>query len=847
MKSARTILLLSETITFFLVVFLIIFILYFLQMHIKSGYIEMQRQDISKVDNVIKAFINRKHINFNEILKKNAGRDAAVFMESFSDIYYLDSNLKITSIIKKSEGSAIFRGYDFSTSKPAAFFRIVRLPVPVNSGIFISPESELPGLYMASRVNNGLLVGRVDIEQLKETLGLFGEFSSNILLLATKDGYVLSKTSDKINLQILPNSDFAEVTLKEKYMMSKGRSEAMDCDIAVFTPLSAVYSLIDSTMIYYPILVIMIFSVLLIKTFIAMKFFVKPVESFTSLLTGWSPGSGTSPVRGFLYNIKEIAVLFETFLDKSGQITSGINELKKKENEMQGMRNYLKSIIDSMPSIIISTDRNGLIIEWNAAASRFTGIPPEKAIGSDLFRTFPDLEAVEWNYNETRNSGRAYEVKKGFSRNGLVTDMNISIFPLSAERHEGIVVRLDDITLFEKAESNLRQAQKMEVIGTLAGGLAHDFNNILAGIQGSVSILRLKTEGSADLNQLKPVYDKYFGYLEQSAQRSADIIARLLTLSRKHESSHAKIDLNEVINIVEGICRSSFDKSVEILFSPFSTEAFVRGDSTQLEQALLNLCVNGAHAMTIMRGENEQKGGRLSVAVARHLPDRYFLKTHPESSDEYEYWSISVKDTGVGMTREVLAGMYDPFFTTKGKNGGTGLGLTMVYNIIQQHGGFIDVYTGKGTGSEFIIYIPVLMDDNESETVDTSGAIRRGSGTILVVDDEEIIRKVSEELLSLCGFKVITAGDGETGLSIYRERGDEIKLVLLDVIMPGISGIETYRELKAVKNDVKVLLTSGFRNDEKIQEGMELGINGFIQKPFTLTRLSEAVFKIIEN
>jgi hypothetical protein len=268
-------------------------------MHIKSGYIEMQRQDISKVDNVIKAFINRKHLNFNEILKKNAGPESVVFIEDFSDIYYLDSNLKITSIIKKSEWSTIFRGYDFSASKPAAFFRIVRSPVPVNSGIFISPESELPGLYVASRVNNGLLVGRVDIDQLKETLRWFGEFSSNILLLATKDGYVLSKTSDKINLQILPNNDFAEITLNEKYMMSKGRSEAMDCDIAVFTPLSAVYSLIDSTMIYYPILVIMMFSVLLIKLLIAMKFFVKPVESFTSLLTGWSPGSGISPVRGF--------------------------------------------------------------------------------------------------------------------------------------------------------------------------------------------------------------------------------------------------------------------------------------------------------------------------------------------------------------------------------------------------------------------------------------------------------------------------------------------------------------------------------------------------------------------
>ncbi|HRX49149.1 MAG TPA: response regulator [Spirochaetota bacterium] len=847
MKSARTILIITETLTALLMVFFIIFILYFLQMHIKSGYINLQKQDISKVEMIIKTFIEKKHSNFNEILKTDNKPEAKGLINSFSDLYYLDKNLKVTSILTKKEGSIIFPGYDFSTSKPALFFRTVKSSTPVNSGMFISPETDTPGFYIASAEGNGYIVGRVDIEQLKDTLKWFGEFSSNILLLATSDGYVLSKTSDAISLQILPAGDFTEIELNENYMMSKGRSEAVDCDIAVFTPLSSVYSLVDSMKIYYLLFIVMIITVIFLKTLIAVKFFIKPVESFSSIISGWIPGNVIQPLKGFFYNIKEISMLFETFRDKSDQITSGINELRQKENEVQGIKNYLKSIIDSMPSIIISADRDGMITEWNTAASRFTGVEADKAIGSDLFLTFPELEVIEWYYNETRRTGRGYEVKKGISRDGVVTDMNISIFTLSATGYEGIVVRLDDITLFEKAESSLRQAQKMEVIGTLAGGLAHDFNNILAGIQGSVSILRLKTEGSDDLNRLRPVYEKYFGYLEQSAERSADIIARLLTISRKHESVRLKVDLNEVVSIVEGICRSSFDKSVDISVKLSDEEALIKGDNTQLEQAILNLCVNGAHSMTIMRGEDEHKGGPLSITMGRTQPDEYFLKTHPESSPEYDYWSISIKDSGVGMTREVLAGMFDPFFTTKGKKGGTGLGLTMVYNIIQQHGGFIDVYTEKGKGSEFIIYLPVLKDDFAPESADTSGAIRKGEGTILVVDDEEVIRKVSQELLSMCGFKVITAEDGYAGVRVFRERAEEIKLVLLDVIMPGMSGLETYRELRAVKNDVKVLLTSGFRNEEKIQEGVEQGINGFIQKPFTLNRLSEAVFKIIES
>lgn len=847
MKSARNILFISEIITFLLMVFLIFFILYFLQMHIKSGYISMQKHDIGKVEDIIKGFMTKKHSTFDEIVTSVAGPEQDVLLEGFSDLYYLDSNLKVASVLRKSEGSTLFRGYDFSTSKPASFFRTVKPGAPVNSGIFISPETDTPGFYLASRTGQGILVGRVDIGQLKDTLQWFGEFSSSILLLANKDGYVLAKTSEKINLQILPRGNISEISLNEKYIMSKGHSEAVDCEIAVFTPLSSLYSLIDSTMFYYPLFVLMIFSVIFLKTFIAMKFFIKPVESFISLLTGWDPGSDSKPLKPYFYNIKETAILFQTFRDKTEQITSGINELKEKENQMQRMRNYLKSIIDSMPSIIISTGPDAAITEWNEAAARFTGVPAERAIGRNLFAAFPELEVIEWSYNETRDTGRGFEIKKSFNRNGIVTDMNILLFPLSRERVEGVVVRLDDITLFEKAESNLRQAQKMEVIGTLAGGLAHDFNNILAGIQGSVSILKLKTGGSSDLNQLRPVYDKYFGYLEQSAERSADIIARLMTLAKKHESAHEKIDLNKVINAVEGICSSSFDKSVNISINLYHEEAFVMGDSTQLEQSLLNLCVNGAHSMTIMRGEDEKKGGTLSITIGRIEPDQYFLKTHPESSEEHNYWGISVKDSGVGMTREVLAGMYDPFFTTKGKKGGTGLGLTMVYNIIQQHGGFIDVYTEKGKGSEFIVYIPVLEGEAVSFAGEAPGTIRHGTGTILVIDDEEIIRKVSEELLTMCGFKVICAEDGYAGIKLFREKPDEIKLVLLDVIMPGISGLETYREIKAVKSDVKVLLTSGFRNDEKIQEGMEQGINGFIQKPFTLTRLSDAIFKIIEN
>jgi len=837
----------SEISTFALLIVLILFMLIFFQNYIKSDYLRRQQRDISRVDVIINSFINGKYNGFRDFLGVRDKRDAAVLMTGYSDIYYLDSGLRVISIIRREKGSSIFTGYDFNESGPAVFFRRIRSEVPAVSRLFRSPETDSLSIYIAAAEGARIIVARVDLEELAGEINRVARFNKNILLLTNPEGYILSSSKSDIAMNRLPGKEVDVISLEQEYMITKGVSESIGCGIAVLTPVSVIYRILDSMKIFFIIFSAAAVVLLAVKLYLMMKILVVPVEKFTSLIWDWDFERGGDRETGFLMKIKEIYSLYLTFYRKTMQVKTGIEKLKTKENEMQLMRNYLKNIIDSMPSVIVSTDPGGIITEWNRAAVRYTGVEPEYAIGKPLFEAFPHIEVIKDFYYEALRTGMGYEVKKNITRYDKSSDMNISIFPLSAETKEGIVIRLDDITMIEKAETKLRQAQKMEVIGTLAGGLAHDFNNILAGIQGSVSIMKVKTENSSDLNELKPVYEKYLGFLEQSADRSTEVIAKLLTLSKRDESVLSKIDINEIIAVVEKICSNSFDKSVSISVIPHDGEAAVKGNSTELEQALLNLCVNGAHAMTVMKEEGAQKGGTLSIAVSKVVPDSYFLKTHPESFAENEYWSISVKDSGVGMSREVLSGMYDPFFTTKGKSGGTGLGLTMVYNIVQHHGGFIDVYTEKGSGSEFIVYLPVPRGDSETAIPGLAGAIRKGTGTVLVVDDEEVIRTISAELLSMCGFSVLTAADGYEGVKKFQENSDGIDLVILDIIMPGISGIETYLMLKEIKKDVKVLLTSGFRHEEKIQEGMKLGINGFVQKPYNLNRLSEAVFKILDE
>ena len=252
--------------------------------------------------------------------------------------------------------------------------------------------------------------------------------------------------------------------------------------------------------------------------------------------------------------------------------------------------------------------------------------------------------------------------------------------------------------------------------------------------------------------------------------------------------------------------------------------------------------------MTTMRSEHGSWGGLLAIAVDTFEANELFCKYNSDAR-QGQYWCVSIQDSGVGMSSAVLEKIFDPFFTTKEHCGGTGLGLSVAYSIIRQHGGFVEVRSIPGTGSSFKLYLPSIANEEEQSLTPVADDIQivYGKGTILVVDDEEIVRSVAKSILEAAGYTVLLATNGEEGVRVYREHDEEIAGVLLDLVMPKMQGHEVFETIKALNPDVKVLMASGFVNDERAQEALTMGVKGFIQKPYSLEALSSAVAKLLQS
>ncbi len=399
----------------------------------------------------------------------------------------------------------------------------------------------------------------------------------------------------------------------------------------------------------------------------------------------------------------------------------------------------------------------------------------------------------------------------------------------------------------EQMQQHLAQAQKMDALGTLVGGLAHEFNNFLGGILGSFNLLELVLENE---NLEKRLYiEECLQTGIDSSRRSADLIKQLLILSKKHEIILSPIDINKSISHVYELCKNSLPKSVELNFKGGDTPMIILGDMVQIEQVLLNFCINASHAMTIMIPENKKQGGVLTVKAEKIKSDSIIKESFPEQSDDVQSWiRIQISDTGTGMNNETKLRIFEPFFSTKEKNVGTGLGLAISYNLIKKHGGMVHVYSEPGSGSSFSIYFPVFESDTIIVSEDnTNNDIVKGHGTVLVIDDEEIILKVAKKFLEQCGYDVITAQGGDIGINIYSEKNSEISAVVTDFLMPGKSGLEVFKELKKINDSVKVLLSSGMLDNESREEAIKMGIKETLNKPYLGAELSAKIKSVIED
>ncbi|MEE8300394.1 MAG: PAS domain S-box protein, partial [Desulfatiglandales bacterium] len=387
---------------------------------------------------------------------------------------------------------------------------------------------------------------------------------------------------------------------------------------------------------------------------------------------------------------------------------------------------------------------------------------------------------------------------------------------------------LRDITQQKKLEAQLLQAQRMEAMGTLAGGIAHDFNNILMGIQGNASLILLDTDSSF-------THYERLRNIEQGVQSGADLTKQLLGFARGGKYEVKPTDLNELI----GRSSDMFGRTKKqiTIHARYQKDIWpVEVDQGQIEQVLLNLYVNAWQAMP--------GGGDLYLETENVSFDKAYLR--PFGLEPGRYVKMSITDTGVGMDEATQQRIFEPFFTTKEMGRGTGLGLASAYGIIKNHGGIINVYSEKGKGTTFNFYLPA-SEKAVIEEMEIPKEVLKGTETVLLVDDEDMIIDVGREILKAVGYKVLVARSGKEGIKICKKNKDKIDLVILDMIMPEIDGGEAYDRMKKINPDIKVLLSSGYSIDGQATEILKRGCNGFIQKPFSIKKLSRELRRILDS
>jgi PAS domain S-box-containing protein len=526
-------------------------------------------------------------------------------------------------------------------------------------------------------------------------------------------------------------------------------------------------------------------------------------------------------------------------------LASDVTDRLRAEAALRATTERLQVLVDASPLPIVGLDPEGRVLTWNRAAEATFGWPASEVVGRG-FPCFPaDGEHQTRSFLAQVREGRASTGLQALCtrRDGERIEVHVSTAPLRDGHGAfvGVVAIYEDVTerrrtasALERSEEQLRQAQKMEAIGRLAGGVAHDFNNILTVIQSYAELLALELgpagAGHGDLDEIR-----------RAAERAAALTSQLLAFSRRQVLDPEVLDPNEVVRDTERMLRRLIGEDIELVTRLQPGVAPVLADAGQFTQVLLNLAVNARDAMP--------DGGRLLIETADVELDDVYARGHAGLAPG-PHVVLSVTDTGLGMDAETRSRVFEPFFTTKAPGKGTGLGLSMVYGFVEQSGGRIWVYSEPGQGTTFKIHLPAAAEaDPEPARAPRAAAhapAHAGQATVLVVEDEEEVRKVVVRTLGEHGYTVLEAVNGREALAIAAERRGGIDLVLTDVVMPEMKGGELAEHLRREHPGVRLLMMSGYTEEEASLRAVLTAGTAFLEKPFTASRLLDKVRSVLE-
>ena len=514
-----------------------------------------------------------------------------------------------------------------------------------------------------------------------------------------------------------------------------------------------------------------------------------------------------------------------------------ITELRRLRQHLEQERSLLRTIIDSLPDYVYLKDRDGRFVLTNKAQAQLVGASdPMELIGRTDHDFVPKELADRYHADDLKimqsgigvvNIEEPSQAAGGGLRRVLTT--KVPIFD-AAGAVTGLVGISRDVTEFTRLQEQLQQAQKIEAIGQLTGGVAHDFNNVLQIIAGYCEVLELK---------LPEENQKYLAEIAKAAHRASTLTGQLLAFSRKQILRPQVVDTKDIVQSMQKMLERAIGEDIELrTFIDPNTGDFL-ADPGQMEQVLLNLAVNARDAMP--------SGGQLTIETSNRTFDEAYVRDHP-GARAGQYVHIAVSDTGIGMDQETLSHIYEPFFTTKEVGKGTGLGLSTVYGIVKQSEGYINCYSEPGKGTTFTIYLPLTLEKaDKSPAAASITTAPKGTETILLVDDDSAVRSVARIALEEAGYIVIEASEGEEALAAVLARNMTVDLLVTDVVMPRMSGRELARRLQEILPKLRVLYASGYTaNVISLQGILEAGLD-FLQKPFSSLELLTKVREILDR